>query len=71
MSAGTLNNFLGLSFALDREDKVTGYVLDFAFGPSPQSYFAPFYPYRYEHATKQDIERRIIKKQVHATASHV
>jgi hypothetical protein len=60
-------NYLGLTFAADREDRVTGYVLDFAFGPAPQSYFATFYPYRFEFATRHDLESRVIKKQVTET----
>jgi hypothetical protein len=37
------------------ERRVTGSVVEFAFGDSPQSYLATSYPYRVEFAEKSDI----------------
>jgi hypothetical protein len=37
------------------ERRVTGSVVEFTFGDSPQSYLATSYPYRVEFAEKSDI----------------
>ncbi len=46
---------------IDEPREVTGSVVEFAFGPDDNSYFATSYPYRAEYADKDKDKRKVAK----------